>query len=146
MMQKEYRTYLWLAAGALLVAIGIATSFSLVQRLGEISAKRKYTDQVRDDAVLMLSELKDAETGQRGYALTGNESFLGPYLAVRGRLAGDLATLRQRTRVPAAAQHLDVAAPLLDAKLAELDQVVALRRNHQLPEADALVASGQGQR
>jgi len=40
----------------------------------EISAGRSTIDQLE----IVLSTLKDAETGQRGYLLTGDESYLAP--------------------------------------------------------------------
>ena len=38
-----------------------------------------HTHQVRGELADLLSELKDAETGQRGYVITGDESYLEPY-------------------------------------------------------------------
>ena len=44
-----------------------------------------------------LSTLTDAETGQRGYLLTGISSFLEPYQAAVGTIAAHLARLRELT-------------------------------------------------
>ena len=41
-----------------------------------------------------MSELRDAETSQRGYSLTGDETFLEPYLAVRDSIVFHLEQLR----------------------------------------------------
>jgi CHASE3 domain sensor protein len=38
----------------------------------------------------LLSTLKDAETGERGYLLTDDRDYLQPYDAARARLDGDL--------------------------------------------------------
>ena len=38
-----------------------------------------HTHQVRAELADLLSHLKDAETGQRGYIITGEESYLDPY-------------------------------------------------------------------
>src|SRR5262249_11176547 len=40
---------------------------------------------------MLLSTLKDAESGQRGYLVTGDESYLQPYHAARARLPAELA-------------------------------------------------------
>jgi CHASE3 domain sensor protein len=50
----------------------------------------------------LLSALKDAETGQRGYLLTGDEAFLEPYVAVRDGVRSQLEELRQLTTSSAA--------------------------------------------
>ena len=83
---------------------------------------------------------------QREYLLTGDEAFLAPYLAVRESISGRLEELRQLTLINTAHEHLNALAPLLDAKLAELAQVIELRRNHDMTAALAIVGSGQGKR
>jgi CHASE3 domain sensor protein len=42
----------------------------------------------------LLSTLKDAETGQRGYLLTGDERYLEPYTNARAELPGELQKAR----------------------------------------------------
>jgi PAS domain S-box-containing protein len=44
-----------------------------------------------------LSTLKDAETGQRGYLLTGERAYLEPYRDAVGRFPGQMTELRQLT-------------------------------------------------
>ena len=95
----------------------------------------------------MLSSLKDAETGQRGYLLTGAEAFLEPYLAVRDHVNGQLQELRQLTLdSAAAAQHLDALVPLIDAKMTELSETIKLRRNGDIAAVQKTVDSGDGKR
>jgi PAS domain S-box-containing protein len=131
-----------LAGAVLLVALVVATSFWAFDQIGMASEARNHTyDQVsRVDAV--MSELKDAETGQRGFLLTGDEAFLRPYLAVRDSVRGHLEELRQLTRIPAARAHLDAMLPLLDAKLAELSEAIELRRHQDVARATALINRG----
>ena len=130
----------------LLIALGVLASFWTFRQIEEISAVRKHTYSVIDRMNYFLSSLKDAETGTRGYLLTGNESFLKPYLAVRDHVGSSLRELRQRTLFPAAQEHLDTLKPLTDSKLAELAQVIELRRNDDLPGALAIERSGTGER
>ena len=92
----------------------------------------------------LLSDVTDAETSQRGYTLTGDADFLEPYLAISGGLGDHLQQLRQLTLIPAAQQHLESLAPLLDAKMAELAQVIELRRQHDLASAIVSISGGQG--
>lgn len=44
-----------------------------------------------------MSALKDAETGQRGYILSGDETYLEPYLAQRDGIENHLLLLKQTT-------------------------------------------------
>jgi PAS domain S-box-containing protein len=131
-----------LAGAVLLVALVVATSFWAFDQIGAATEARNHTYDLvaRVDAV--MSELKDAETGQRGFLLTGDEAFLRPYLAVRDSVRGHLEELRQLTRIPAAQAHLDAMLPLLDAKLKELAEAIELRRHPDVARATALINRG----
>jgi PAS domain S-box-containing protein len=86
------------------------------------------------------------ENSQRGYVLTGDESYLQPYLAVREGLTAHLARLRQLTVDTSTQKHLDAVAPLLAAKVLETDKIITLRRNHDLSAAMVRINSGEGKR
>jgi PAS domain S-box-containing protein len=135
-----------LAGAALLVALGLVLSFWAFQQIKDAAEARKHAFVVINSANDVLSELLDAETGQRGFTLTGDEAFLEPYLAVRGSVNRHLEELRQLTSVSAAQAHLTALAPLVDAKLAEMSQVIELRRYHDTAAALAKVSGGQGKR
>ena len=130
----------------MLVALGLVLSFWAFKQIKGAAEARKHASVVINSANDVLSELLDAETGQRGFTLTGDEAFLEPYLAVRGSVNRHLEELRQLTSVSAAQAHLTGLAPLLDAKLAEMSQVIELRRNNDRAAALAMVRGGQGKR
>ena len=100
--------------------------------------KRKQSYALIIRAGDLLSQLRDAETSQRGYLLTGDETFLEPYLAVRDSISDHLGVLRQLTVISAAGKHLDAMAPLVEAKLPELAQAIELRRNHDMTAVIAM--------
>ncbi|HEY5118496.1 MAG TPA: response regulator [Anaerolineales bacterium] len=145
-MKAVHKIIALLAVAALLVALGVAVSFWAFEQIEESAKGRKHTFVVINSADDLLSKLRDAEIGQRGYSLTGNEAFLQPYLAVRDSITGDLKELRQLTLISAAQKHLDAMAPLIDAKLVEMSHVIELRRNHDMTAALAVVTSGQDKR
>mgnify|MGYP001601943797 FL=1 len=90
--------------------------------------------------------MKDAETGQRGFLLTGNEAFLDQYVAVRDSFAVRLGTLRRLSVESATHEDLAALAPLLDAKLAGMAHLIGLRRRQDVAGAQALVSTGEGKR
>lgn len=143
-VKASYKMTAALAGTTLLVALGAAVLFWAFQQIETAAQERKHTSVVSKGAVEFLSELKDAETWQRGYLITGDPSFLGPYLAVRDVVGGHLAELRQLTSIRAAHEHLDAVAPLMEAKLAEMAGIVELRRKEDTAEVLASVAGGQG--
>jgi PAS domain S-box-containing protein len=95
-------------------------------------------------ATNLLSELKDAETGERGYVVTGNEAFLEPYLAVRDKVRADTGELESLSLEPEEKAKVTAIAPLIDGKMADLGRIIGLRRNHDEPGASAAVSSGYG--
>ena len=144
--KTSHRIVASLAGAVLLVALVIAISFWAFKQIGEAAEARKHTNIVLNSADDFLSSLKDAETGQRGFLLTGDEAFLEPYLEVRDHIGGHLKELRQLTSISAAHQHLDAMAPLVDAKLVELSHTIELRRNHDMTAALETVRGGQGKK
>jgi CHASE3 domain sensor protein len=62
-------------------------------------------EQVRRDTIARIEQLesvmKDAETGQRGFIITGNESYLEPFDEATKRLPADLEGLVQSPRAVA---------------------------------------------
>ena len=143
-MKDTNRIASWLVASALLVALGVVITFWSFRQIEDASAARQHNNLVIKSGAELLSALKDAETGQRGFLLTGNEAFLEPYLAVIGDFDGDLEGLRRLTSNEDARKTLDVLSPLIKAKLAELLKIIELRRNHGATAALALVNSGEG--
>src|SRR5579872_6291154 len=56
-----------------------------------------HTYKVKETLAEVFSTMKDAETGQRGYLLTGEERYLEPYLNAIKVLDRDIHDLRQMT-------------------------------------------------
>jgi len=93
----------------------------------------------------VLSTVRDAETGQRGYLLTDNESYLEPYNAAVRLLEPRLEALRRLTADNQPQQdRLASVKQRADAKLAELKQTIDLRRSQGKAAALAVVQTDQG--
>jgi PAS domain S-box-containing protein len=133
-----------LVSAALLLALGVALTFWSFRQIEAAAQKRQHTHDVIVAAEDLLTKIIDAETGQRGYLITGDGAFLAPYLAVRENISGSLAQLRQLVAVSQAVQHLDAMAPLVADKLDGLALVIELRRKGDLSAAQQLVKSGEG--
>ena len=139
--------------GNMLVAFAMAViAISAIALLSyqslQVSAARvatlNHTNAVQLHLHLLLSELKDAETGQRGFLLTGLESFLEPYDSARASLSGSLATLRRLTVHPDQQRNLETLEPLVTQKLDLMAKTIALKRAGQVDEAVEIVRGGRG--
>ena len=142
-MKTNHKIFAELAATLLLVVLGVSASFWIYGQITQATEVRKSTRAVISGANDLMSALIDAETGQRGYALTGDETFLTPYLAVRSQIGEDLTKLRELTRIGAAEKHLDALAPLIEAKLAALARGIELRRKQDLTAMQTIIG-GEG--
>ena len=140
----------WLLNAGLVVALAILAmagwqSVRHMRGVEEAERWETHTYLVIQEWDRLLSALKDAETGQRGYLITGEEKYLEPYQAALGLEQTNLASLKQLTQDnPRQQQRLANIEALLQEKLAELKQTIELRRAQGLPAAIVVVDTGKG--
>jgi signal transduction histidine kinase/CheY-like chemotaxis protein/CHASE3 domain sensor protein len=126
-----------------LISGGVA--YLNIQTLREDNQKIVHSHQVVTTLDGLLSTVQDAETGQRGFLLTGDEHYLEPYNAALLAVTSQLNALseltrdnpRQQTRIGPLKLHID-------AKLAELKQTIDLRRARGSEAALAVVTTDRG--
>lgn len=93
----------------------------------------------------VASLAKDAETGQRGYLLTGEEAYLEPYAAALARLESRLSELEQLVEAnPTQKARLPGVKMPLDTKLKELAETIRVRKQQGLDAARSIVLSDRG--
>src|SRR5581483_8133369 len=84
---------------------------------------------VRQALEQLIGTVREAETGQRGYLLTGDASYIEPSHAAKTRLPVLEGQLRQLTeKSPAHQQQLDELYPLIAAKMDELSSTIEQRQ------------------
>ncbi len=104
-----------------------------------------HTYLVRTEIANLQSELKDAETGQRGYIITGDDSYLEPYRSALDAITATLGDVRKLTADnPDQQRRLALLPPLIDGKLTELKQTIDLRRNQGFDAAAKVVLNNSG--
>nr|WP_295784000.1 PAS domain S-box protein [Rhodoferax sp.] len=145
-MKTTQKTFVWLSAVLLLMAMGLGFTFWSYHQIEQASDHRRDSRVIITYADDLLLDLTVAETSQRGYALTGSEAYLEPYQGVRDNIKAHLVVLRELTTSAPAQQHVDTITPLLDAKLAEMDKTIAMRRDHDAVGALALINNDEGKR
>ena len=94
---------------------------------------------------LLNASLKDAETGQRGYLLTGDASYLQPYEQAISAINREMAALKRATSGdPAQAALVEQLVDAAQQKLKQLDRTVTLQKSGDVDGALALVRSNVG--
>jgi signal transduction histidine kinase/ActR/RegA family two-component response regulator len=129
---------------ACLGLIGVVSFFSVV-RLNEHAAGVEHTYQVLNRLESLLGAVTDSETAERGYVITGDESYLEPYRQSGRVIDGQTKMLRELTADNRIQQErLDSMEPLVADRLAELRAVIELRKNQGLVAAQNATLTGQG--
>ncbi|HEY4971355.1 MAG TPA: CHASE3 domain-containing protein, partial [Steroidobacteraceae bacterium] len=130
----------------LLIAVG-AVAYTSINKLSSTAQWVTHTHEVLEHIASVLNLLKDAETGQRGYLITGEEPFLEPYRTGSGDVFNVVKELRKLTADnPAQQKRIDSIESLVAAKLAELKQTIDLRAKGSVDEAVKIVRGGEGKR
>jgi len=135
-----------LATGtALLLLVGGATVYVAV-RSSEADRLVAETFEVRQVARTLLSDLQDAETGQRGFLLTSDDKYLEPFRQAERSIPPRVSELFERTSGDLQQQRtLSNVRSLADGKLDELRRTIALAQQGKRDQALALVRSDLGQ-
>jgi CheY-like chemotaxis protein/signal transduction histidine kinase/CHASE3 domain sensor protein len=93
----------------------------------------------------ILSTIKDAETGQRGYLLTGVDTYLEPYTAATLALPREIEQVRKATgETPSQMRRLGGLELLVAEKMTELERTVSLTKDGHLDKAMVVVRGGEG--
>lgn len=104
-----------------------------------------HTHKVKETINQVLSALKDAETGQRGFLLTGEERYLEPYTSGAREIDRRIQDLRDLTSDNRNQQkRVSELEPLAAAKLAELAEAIGLRRQRGERAAVEVVLTDRG--
>jgi len=131
-------------AFAILLLVAVLSYSSLV-RSADDRRWVTHTRLVLEGLDTFQIDLINAETGQRGYIITGDESYLEPYNDSLARILQSFRELRELTADNATQQRaLDHLEPLLTAKLAELQHRIDIRKEQGLTAAAVAVAEGSG--
>jgi signal transduction histidine kinase/CheY-like chemotaxis protein/CHASE3 domain sensor protein len=137
--------WLGLAAAVIFFMATGAVAYLNFQTLKADSALVVHSGDTLTALEDVLSTVKDAETGQRGYLLTGNESYLQPYSAAAQEIGPRLDALQRLTMDnPTQQDRLGSLKQHVGGKLAELKQTIDLRQTQGQAAALAVVQSDRG--
>jgi PAS domain S-box-containing protein len=101
--------------------------------------------EVLSELAALISAAKDAETGQRGFLITGRDAYLGPFQEAVGRLGSGTARLKELTAGDSGQEaRLALVERLLGEKIAELRETIRLRREQGFAAAREMVLTDKG--
>jgi signal transduction histidine kinase/CheY-like chemotaxis protein/CHASE3 domain sensor protein len=116
-----------------------------LRTLRENNQKIIHSHQVIVALDTLLSSVQDAETGQRGFVLTGADRYLDPYNAAVREIPLEIDKIAQLTSDnPAQQEKVEPLRARVTGKLVELKETIDLRRSQGLEAALAVVNSDRG--
>lgn len=128
-----------------LVLVAVAASLYLVRTVDSQLADTAKTYEIRRQSRELMQAVVDAETGQRGYLLTGDTAYLEPYNVAVGNLSQTYDSLLALIAGnPALHDQLAALQPDLEAKRAEMARTIGLMAAGQRTEALTLLRSDTG--
>ena len=137
-----------LAAGlftAVLVLIVGAISFWAVSRAAESFEEVNHASLVLLEQQKLLTGLDDAETSARGFAISGDASYLAPYEAARLGVPRSIGRLRNLTSDhPSQQKYLDTLESVAGDHLRINDQIIRMRSDQGFSAVQDLVQARQG--
>jgi CHASE3 domain sensor protein len=129
---------------ATLATIGLI-SYQSTNELIETSAKESHTYQVLSQLEDLNLQITNAETGQRGYIITGEQRYLEPYNAAIQVLNQKVNELQRLTADnPNQQKRLDILQPLVTERMAVMKDVIDLRQSQGVEIAQKAVLTDQG--
>jgi PAS domain S-box-containing protein len=133
---------------ALLIIGGVGVrSYLVIQRLTETKDWVDHTHEVLQNLEHVESVVTKAETGARGFVLTGDEHFLAPYDSAIAEVQKDVASVKSLTRDnPDQQRDLVQLQQLCSEKLDVLKDFIQHRREGGLEAALPIIKSGNGAR
>ncbi|MFL9841101.1 response regulator [Sphingomonas sp. ST-64] len=138
-------TALGVAGALIFFLITGALAYSNMLTLRADTSRVVHTHEVITELGNLLSAVQDAETGQRGFLLTGNNRYLEPYQDALSRASASVTAIESLTGDnPTQQANLRRLKPRLDERFAELRQTIDVRRTQGVAAALDLVNTDRG--
>jgi methyl-accepting chemotaxis protein len=129
---------------AILIVIG-SVSYLNTTKLIQAAEARQHTHRVLQNLAGVVQALTNAETGQRGFIITGEEPYLEPYQVGLSAIDQDLKEVRNLTRDnPNQQRRLDALEPRITERLARLKAGIEIRKSKDFEAAREWIVSGRG--
>ncbi|MEO6801993.1 MAG: CHASE3 domain-containing protein [Granulicella sp.] len=134
-----------LAAAVIIVSLNAWTAFrSLTVLLNEENLVQ-HTWQVINQVEIIMGSAKDAETGSRGYLITGDQDYLSPYFQALQSLPRQIDRLKFLTSdSPDQQRRIVEMRSVTQERISLLQQGINLRRSGHSDGLHALIVTGTG--
>jgi CHASE3 domain sensor protein len=128
-----------------LMAWNAYLAVSHLNRMQKITALTMESSAIQAELAAVLKDLTDMESGQRGFLLTGDDTYLQPYSEAKGRVETNFVALRAGLTNRRDEQSLvSQLASLASAKQAEMERTISLRQRGYRLRSFRVVDTNEG--
>ena len=130
-----------------LMAWNAYLAVSHLNRMQKITALTMESSAIQAELAAVLKDLTDMESGQRGFLLTGDATYLQPYSEAKGRVETNFVALR--AALTSRREHeqslVSQLASLASAKQAEMERTISLRQRGYRLRSFRVVDTNEGE-
>lgn len=146
-MSKKSIVHAGFLLALLLVAVEMITAYNSLQEYTRETKEITVTYEVLNKSEALISTLKDAQMGQRGYVLTLNEEFLAPYVEASQQVPELLKQLRALTAAyPRQQEALEAVEARITRLQAYMQKAISISRYRSQEEAILLIKQEAGRK
>jgi len=140
-MKSSFQRNLLVGFGVslLLLIVSSVASFMSIRNLLNSLDQVQRTSEIIQNFDRVLSILKDAETGQRGYLVTGRETFLAPYNGAYELASKELEATKQLVKEdPVQTSNCNQLNEVIEKRLRQLEKLIISKRDSNTINIDEL--------
>jgi PAS domain S-box-containing protein len=130
-------------ASVILIFMGVI-NFHNIKILTHTNQEIKTTQETIHSLEQILSYIKDAETGQRGYIITGDKSYLQPYQTSLEKIEPELEYLSNLKNDQLIQANLKPLQKIINIKLKTIQDTIELRQSQGLTETIDVIKTNEG--
>lgn len=139
-----YKLRALFGAMAIVLTASVITTFLVGREVLEARDRVQATDNAQANLRDTFSAIQDAESGQRGYLLTGDDAYLDPFRNAVGEIRNGMVELQDLTSSGYLTSQGEMN-ELVARKLAELQKAIDLTQTGRKENALAMVKQNLGQ-
>ncbi len=145
MKSLERKLVAGIAIISILLTIAGVVLYAALTESNYKAAEVEHSNEVLTELEATLSILKDGETGQRGYIITGQDIYLEPFREADQHAGEKLARLKMLTESSDFHREQIIAAePLIESKFELMRRTIKLRHDDGFEAAQKVIETNQG--
>jgi methyl-accepting chemotaxis protein len=141
----DKKLILWVISSIVpIIAVGFI-SYEQTANVLESKVRGEQEFTVKSELKEVLGLVRDAETGTRGYVITGKEDYLEPYIRATAKIETHLRSLHELVRGdPELSADMAKLEPVVADKLERLEANIVTRRKSGFEAAADRIKTGKG--